>query len=115
MSARMRMDDGELSDWFSVTQGVRPGCVLSPQLFKIYFAEVLEAVLIRFGPDDVVLRSLVCLEEGKTAVGAGDETILDLVRRAVRGIWVGFLALGNDVVKQAPPSMFFFGGDHSGG
>ncbi|CAB1114327.1 unnamed protein product [Ectocarpus sp. CCAP 1310/34] len=27
MRARVRMDDGELSDWFFVTQGVRQGCV----------------------------------------------------------------------------------------
>ena len=28
MRARVRMDDGELSEWFEVTQGLRQGCVL---------------------------------------------------------------------------------------
>ena len=30
MRARVGMDDGELSEWFEVTQGLRQGCVLSP-------------------------------------------------------------------------------------
>ncbi|CAB1116848.1 unnamed protein product [Ectocarpus sp. CCAP 1310/34] len=84
--ARVRMDDGELSDWFFVTQGVRQGCVLSSLLFNIFFAEVLEVVVIRFCEDDVVPRSLVSLEEGKTEAAAGGETPLDRVRRAVWGM-----------------------------
>ncbi|CAB1096367.1 unnamed protein product [Ectocarpus sp. CCAP 1310/34] len=78
MRARVRMDDGELSDWFFVTQGVRQGCVLSPLLFNICFAEVLEVVVIRFSEDDVVLlRSLVYLKEEKTeARGGGGDTPL---------------------------------------
>ncbi|CAB1118861.1 unnamed protein product [Ectocarpus sp. CCAP 1310/34] len=54
MRARVRMDDGELSDWFFVTQGVRQGCVLFPLLFNIFFAEVLEVVVIRFSEPGVL-------------------------------------------------------------
>ena len=40
MRARVRMDDGELSEWFEVTKGLQQGCVLSPSLFNIFFAAV---------------------------------------------------------------------------
>ena len=83
MRARVRMDDGELSEWFEVTQGLRQGCVLSPLLFKfnIFFAAMIEAVLQRFSEDDTILEKLVFLDEGSG--GGPDETLLDRVRRAV--------------------------------
>ncbi|CAB1108585.1 unnamed protein product [Ectocarpus sp. CCAP 1310/34] len=49
-------------------------------------SKVLEVVAIRFIEDDIVLRSLVCLEEGKTEAGGREETPLDRVRRAVWGM-----------------------------
>ena len=81
MRARVCMDDGELSEWFEVTQRLRQGCVLSPLLFNIFFAAVIEVVLQRFNEDDTILENLVFLEEGNG--GGPDETLLDGVRRAV--------------------------------
>ena len=51
MRTRVRTDDGEPSEWFDVTQGLRQGRVLSPLLFNILFAAVTHAVVVRFsGP-----------------------------------------------------------------
>ena len=70
MQARVRMDDGELSDWFEVTQGLRQRRVLSPLLFNIFFTAVIEVVLVRFSEDDTILKDLVYLEK-EAGVGAG--------------------------------------------
>ena len=83
MQAQVRMDDGELSDWFEITQGLRQGRVLSPLLFKIFFAAATEVVLVRFSEDETILKDLVYLEE-EAGVGAG--TPLERARRAVWGM-----------------------------
>ena len=83
MQAQVRMDDGELSDWFEVTQGLRQGSMLSPLLFDIFFAAATKVVLVRFSEDDTILKYLVYLEE-EAGVRAG--TPLERARRAVWGM-----------------------------
>ena len=58
--------------------------MLSPQLFNIFFAVVLNVVVQRFSEKPAILAELVHLKGPSTSVGP--EPALDYVRRAVRGM-----------------------------
>ena len=85
MRACVRSEDGECSEWFEVGQGLRQGCVLSPLLFNVFFAAVLHIALERFSRNGHILGDLVHLDEWPK--GMGPETVLDVVTRALWGMY----------------------------
>ena len=65
-------------------QELRQECVLSPLLFHIFFAAVLNVVLQRFSEEPAILAELVHLKEPSTSMGP--EPTMDFVRRAMCGM-----------------------------
>ena len=63
MRVRVRPDDGEPSECFDVTQGLRQGCVLSPVEFDVSLAAGIHVVLVRFSETRHIFRDVIHLEE----------------------------------------------------
>ena len=74
--------------------------MLSPLLFNIFFAAVIEVVLQPFSEDDTILENLVFLDEGSG--GGPDETLLNRVRRAV---WGMLYADDAGIVSRSPAGL----------
>ena len=59
MRACVRLDGRVCSRWFAVEQGLHQGCVLTPLLFNIFFAAVINEASTRFKADTGIMDALV--------------------------------------------------------
>ena len=71
MRACVRLDDEVCSGWFAVEQGLCQGCVLTPLLFNIFCAAVINVAYTRFKTGKDIVDTLVHLEK-KTGAGGSN-------------------------------------------
>ena len=71
MRACVRLDDRVCSGCFAVKQGLRQGYVLTPLLFNIFFAAVINVVYTCLKVDQDTMDALVHLRGKKGGGGGG--------------------------------------------
>ena len=113
MRGRVRTDDGEYSEWFSIGQGLRQGCVLAPLLFNISFTAVLTVALATFREDPDVSGDLVRVrkrekgefhQECAVAWDATDATTAVAVEESA-SLWSMLYADDACIVSRTPSSL----------
>lgn len=91
MRVGLRLDDGECSDWLSVDQGLRLGCVLAPPLFIIYVT-VTSDVYKRLDADSAV-RGIFVRINLREANGGATVMLWAILRAILAPDYVGVASL----------------------
>ena len=99
----MQVDDRVCSRWFAVEQGLRPGCVLAPLLFNIFFAAVINVASMRFKADKGIMDTLVHLRTKRGAGGRGEVTAGESV--LATPLWGVLYADDAGVVSRSPEQL----------
>eukprot|EP00752_Nemacystus_decipiens_P018359 g16470.t1 len=106
MRARVRMDNGSLSDWFDVGQGLRQGCNLAPLLFNLFFAAMLLVCVAEFAEDTRVMEDMVMIGRAVAARkkrGKGGKTGTVVVD--AEALWAMLYADDAGVVSRSTESV----------
>ena len=99
MRACVRLDGRMCSGWFAVGRGLRLGCVLTPLLFKIFFAAVINVAYTRFKADKNTVDALVHLRKETRAGGRGG--VISEEQVLVASLWGVLYAHDAGVVAQS--------------
>ena len=73
MRACVRLDDGVCSGWIRVEHGLCQEYVLTPLLFNIFFATVMNKAFTRFKADKDIMDALVHLRRKMGTGGGGKQ------------------------------------------